>query len=674
MPLRDMLQPPRHLLALFLVVTLLLTVTLIWLSWQLIRQDEALVEQRIEERRESAADLATAALQKTLLQFEEQLAALSVTPASERPGKADDIGMKLGGDSVLVIFGPDSVEAFPAGRLPFYPTRPSGATAAHDVFAAAESLEFVHEDPRAAVAILRDLARSGDQAVRAGAIMRLARIDRRSGRLREALAAYERLAALGPVLVEALPADLVARHARLALLDAIGERERLGREASALYRDVQAGRWLLLRAEYGFYLEETRRRLASPELASGQEAAVARAWAVESLWGSWRAVQQGQDAAEGDRLLWFAGRPLLILWRATATMAAGLVVGPDDVSAQWLSTLQPSLAEQGVGIVLTDTKGRAVIGRLAGEPRQSLRPASSTSLPWDLYVVTLDVGARHAYFDARRRVLVGVLVSIAVLILAGSYFVWRVVAREMAVARLQTDFVSAVSHELRTPLTALQQFSELLVSDRVASEQDRRQYYEAMAHESRHLGRLVERLLDFGRMEAGALRYRTEPVDPASLLRDVVADFERSGDMRGHRVELNIKGPMRPVAADRDMLGCVVWNLLDNAVKYSPGCGTVWVDLEQHRETTAIRVRDLGVGIGLDEREDVFRKFFRGAAAKAGGVRGAGIGLAMARQIVAAHGGRISVESQPGEGSVFTVELPHGRDRGSGIGGRDVMT
>lgn len=659
MPLRDLFQPQRHLLAMFLTVTLLLTATLIWLSWQLIRQDEALAEQRIAERRESAADLATAALQKSLVQAEEQLNALSVTPIRELSGKADQIAKRLGADSVLIICGPDSVEAFPSGRLLFHPTRPSAAPAARNLFAQAESLEFFRENFGAAIAVLQDLARAGDPAVRAGALMRLARIHRKSGRLREALAAYESLAALGPVPVEGLPADLVARHASLTLLETLGERERLGREASALFGDVQAGRWRLLRAEYGFYVEEAQRRLAAPGPGGGPEAAVARALAVESLWGSWRAVLQGKEAAEGQRLLWFADRPLLILWRARSEMMAGLALGPDDVSAQWLSGLQPTLAEQGVGVVLTDADGRAVIGRLTGERRrQSLRQASATSLPWNLHVLTLDVGARHAYFDARRRVLFGVLLSIALLILAGTYFVWRVVAREMAVARLQTDFVSAVSHELRTPLTALQQFSELLVGDRVANEQDRRQYYEAMAHESRHLGRLVERLLDFGRMEAGALRYRAEPLDPAALLRDVVAEFERSGDVREHRIELNLNGSVQPVRADREMLGCVIWNLLDNAVKYSPGCPTVWVDLEQDHETTALRVRDRGAGIRPDEREDIFRKFFRGAAAKAGGVRGAGIGLAMAREIVAAHGGRITLESKLDEGSAFTVVLP----------------
>jgi signal transduction histidine kinase len=618
-----------------------------------------LVEQRVEERRESAADLAAAALQKSLLQAGEQLGALSVTPAPELSGKADDVAKRLGPDSVLIICGPGSVEAFPGGRLLFYPVRPPSAPVAGNVFARADALEFRHGNTRAAAAILQGQAHAGDPAIRAGALMRLARIDRKSGRLREALAGYEALAALGPVPVEGLPADLVGRHAILALVENLGERDRLTRDASALLRDVQAGRWRLLRAEYGYYVEEAQRRLASSGPDEGQEASLALAFAVESLWGSWRAIQQGKEAAEGQRLLWFAGRPVLILWRTASERMAGLALGPDGVNGQWLSALQPVLAEQGMGIALTDGDGRAVIGRLTGEHRrQSLRPASATSLPWNLHVVTLDGGARHAYFDARRRVLFGALLFIALLILAGTYFVWRVVAREMAITRLQADFVSAVSHELRTPLTALRQFSELLVGCRVASEEDRKKYYEAMAHESRHLGRLVERLLDFGRMEAGTLHHRTEPLDPVALVRDVVAEFERCADVQGHHIELSLDGPMFPVTADRQMLGCVIWNLLDNAVKYSPGCPTIWIGLEQDRATTAIHVRDRGRGVSADEREEIFRKFFRGAAAKAGRVRGAGIGLAMARQIVGSYGGRITLESTPGEGSVFTVVLP----------------
>jgi signal transduction histidine kinase len=105
-------------------------------------------------------------------------------------------------------------------------------------------------------------------------------------------------------------------------------------------------------------------------------------------------------------------------------------------------------------------------------------------------------------------------------------------------------------------------------------------------------------------------------------------------------------------------LSRVFWNLLDNAVKYSPERRTVWVDLSEAGQRIMVRVRDQGLGIPAAEQREIFRKFVRGAASKNASIRGAGVGLAMAQQIVAAHGGDISVESEPGQGSVFTVLLP----------------
>jgi signal transduction histidine kinase len=659
MPFREWLQPPRHLLLLFLLVTLLLTGTLIWLSWQLVRQDEALVGQRIEERRENAADLAVAALQKSLSQFEEQLTALGSTPAGELQSMASEYAKRLGQDAVLVVFRPGGVEAFPRNALRFHPSRPAEAAPARGVFARAESLEFGPENYPEAIAILRQQASSAELPVRAGALMRLARVFRKSKRLPEALSAYQDLAGLGLVPVEGLPADLAARHGRLSVLEDLGEKDRLAREASALSADLQAGQWRLTRAEYGFYLEETQRRLGVSDPWSGTEAAVARASAVESMWEQWQAARPGGLSTKGQRTLWFAERPVLALWRASPESLVGLAAGPDYVESQWLARLQPTLAQQGVGIALADTDGRPVIGRPpSGGDRQSLRLASATQLPWNVHAITLDTGSGLAFFEARRRVLLAALLVVALLILTGSYFIWRSVARELAVSRLQSDFVSAVSHEFRTPLTALRQFSELLVNDRVATGQERRQFYEGMAHESRRLDRLVERLLHFGRMEAGALQYRFERLDLAALVREVVAEFERGAEALGYQIELSADGPAMQARADRDTLGCVIWNLLDNAVKYSPDCTTVWVELGQEGESVAVRVRDHGLGIPPGEQKEIFRKFVRGLSAEVRSIRGTGIGLAVARQIVVAHGGRIKLESKPGEGSTFTVLLP----------------
>ncbi len=110
--------------------------------------------------------------------------------------------------------------------------------------------------------------------------------------------------------------------------------------------------------------------------------------------------------------------------------------------------------------------------------------------------------------------------------------------------------------------------------------------------------------------------------------------------------------------ADREALSRALWNLLDNAAKYSPKCKTVWLDVESARGTVSIRVRDRGVGIPRREQQEIFEKFVRGGAPDDAFVRGTGMGLAMVRQIAVAHGGDIDVDSEPDHGSTFTLSLP----------------
>ncbi len=123
---------------------------------------------------------------------------------------------------------------------------------------------------------------------------------------------------------------------------------------------------------------------------------------------------------------------------------------------------------------------------------------------------------------------------------------------------------------------------------------------------------------------------------------------------------MTVNGSGATVYADREALSRALWNLLDNAAKYSPGCKTVWLDVESAGGTVSIRVRDRGVGIPRREQQEIFEKFVRGRAPDGASVRGTGMGLAMVRQIAVAHGGDIEVDSEPGHGSTFTLSLPSG--------------
>jgi signal transduction histidine kinase len=248
-----------------------------------------------------------------------------------------------------------------------------------------------------------------------------------------------------------------------------------------------------------------------------------------------------------------------------------------------------------------------------------------------------------------------------VFLVAGSYFIGRAVKQEMDLARLQSDFVSAVSHEFRTPLAAMRQLSELLAAGRVPLEERRQHYYESLAGESRRLQRLVESLLDFGRLEAGARPYQLEPLDPRALVEHVVADFQAQLSRPESRVEISGRDDSAPLLGDRDALALALHNLLDNAVKYSGDGRTVRIEWAQRGDRIALSVRDQGPGIAAGERARIFQKFVRGAAARTANVRGAGVGLAMVHLIATGHGGEVTVESTPGSGSTFTLLLPAAR-------------
>jgi len=297
-----------------------------------------------------------------------------------------------------------------------------------------------------------------------------------------------------------------------------------------------------------------------------------------------------------------------------------------------------------------------VAGRRESGGRAAIRTAVESELPWTLHVSSVRGGQSPSVLWQGRFLLLGLSVML-IFLLTGSYFIGRAVQHEMEVARLQSDFVSGVSHEFRTPLTTVRQLSEILAFGRVPSEQRRERYYETLVSESKRLQQLVETLLNFGKMEAGVRQYRFEILDPAVLVEKVVAEFEPQISASGRHIEVSGARDGARVHADLEALSVAVRNLIDNALKYSPDCPTVWVEWGPEGERLAIRVRDRGLGIPASERKAIFQKFVRGSAAATANVKGTGVGLAMVQHIVSAHGGEIHVESEPGRGSTFTVLL-----------------
>jgi len=633
------LQPPRRTLAVFLCLMLVLGGALGWLGWQLLTQDRALEGQRVQERLELAADNMAAALQHSLTDLESYLSFVPSPGAKEPP------------DGVMVLLAAErTVNAYPPGRLLYYPVIPDGEEPPAATFVAGETLEYQRNDPAKATAVFRELARSPDPGVRAGALLRLGRTLRKTGRNEEALQVYGELAQLGRTCVLGLPAELMAREARGTVLEAIGKREELRKEASLMHSALWSDRWSLLRPAWEFHAEEAQRWSGASPLTEREQNALVLSSAAESMHGQWVAKLE----SKGRQILKIEGQPVLISWTGTSDRLAAVLAGSGYLGSKWKEALQG----QRVQGALVDADGQVMIGSFNRSGQQAVRTAAATRLPGTLHATSADPGADEAGFAGRRRLLLSGFVVLALVLFAGSYFIMRSIDRERAVARLQSEFVSAVSHEFRTPLTSLRQLSEMLSKGRIPTEDLRQKSYDILAHESERLQRLVESLLDFGRIEARAFLYHYEHLDPVTLVGDLVAEFQEKAAAQGYRVELARAGEYPLIHADREALGLALRNLLDNAVKYSPDCRTVWVEMARERDCLAIRVRDQGMGIPASEQKEIFKRFVRGTGSRAANIKGTGIGLAMAHHIIEAHDGEIRLESEPGRGSTFTILLP----------------
>jgi signal transduction histidine kinase len=632
-------RPPRRVLTGFLAVVVACLATLAWLGQRLQDQDRALEDQRVQEHLEHTADLVALALERGLIELEGAL--------DRAPGGVDPPA-----GTILIVAGHEELES--SGDLPllFHPELRTPREVSNNTLREAERLEFQKDDPLAAAALYRKVSRSPEPEVRAAALVRLGRSLRKAGRVQEALDAYSELAALGTTTVLGLPAELVAREARCGALEASGKPDELQREAVALLRDLESGRWRLTRSSYEFRAGEARRWMDDDATAPPQLEAWGVSSAVATLVEEWR----GRPVSStGRRVDLVDAQPVLVAWRATPDRLAAVVAGRGYLTSLW----RGAAADRGVRLALSGPEDRTVFGTLPGpSDRVSVRTAAVTKLPWTIHVSSADLAAGAAGVAARRRLLLAGLSVLAVLLVVSSHMIVRAMTRELAVARLQSDFVASVSHEFRSPLTSIRQLSSLLGQGRLASADQLQRAYAFLAAESERLERLIVALLDFGQIEAGRARYRMEGTDAAELVRGVVEAFQRTVSAEGCRVELALPASPCRIRADREALGRALWNLLDNAVKYSPVHRTVWVQVAQVGDRLSISVRDRGTGIPPSEQKAIFGRFFRGARSRETGVKGTGIGLAIVEHVVAAHGGEVRLESNPGEGSRFTLLIP----------------
>jgi two-component system, OmpR family, phosphate regulon sensor histidine kinase PhoR len=261
------------------------------------------------------------------------------------------------------------------------------------------------------------------------------------------------------------------------------------------------------------------------------------------------------------------------------------------------------------------------------------------------------------FYDLRANMVFGLLVvTLVACLITGAVLALVFLRREAALSRLQLDFVSKVSHELRTPLTSIRMFVETLRYEHEQQKVDT--CLDILQTETERLSQRIERLLDWGRMEAGRRVYYLQQADIASVVTEAIEQFRGATVGQSRAIELELPAPLPGIWADRGALIDALLNLLTNAHKYSAPDTPITLRVFDERHFIHVEVRDRGIGIARREHHRVFEKFYRSDDRLSRSIEGSGLGLSIVKHVVQAHRGKITLRSVVGEGSAFTISLP----------------
>jgi len=324
------------------------------------------------------------------------------------------------------------------------------------------------------------------------------------------------------------------------------------------------------------------------------------------------------------------------------------------------AVLLPLSKESGLHFQVVDNSGQyslATNKEFSSKGSLSL-PFRQFPMPWKL-VVSQPTFKDLERTARRENLFFGILLAFVVaLMLMGALLMARDISRESESTRLKTEFVHNISHELKTPLALIRLYGETLQIKKNLTEDQRKECYEIITKESERLSHLINNVLDFSRIEMGRKEFDFKKGDLARVVRDTLESYRYHLEKKGFSIQNEIASDLPEMSFDGEAIASVVINLVSNAMKFSPDRKEVTVRLFKEGDDAVLQVVDKGIGISPEERSKIFERFYRSKNKTVSEARGSGLGLTLVKHIAEAHGGRINVESEPGNGSTFSVVLP----------------
>lgn len=324
-----------------------------------------------------------------------------------------------------------------------------------------------------------------------------------------------------------------------------------------------------------------------------------------------------------------------------------------------LELIENQQFSENTNILVSDLSGRPVLG----SRDESTELATITEFfddnfpPWKIEFFRSSTSG-FAGIDLRKSFYFWTIVVLLIVLIFGAALIMRTVSHEMGVLKIKSDFVSSVSHEFKTPLTSIKTLIERIQEGKVKDKAKMDQYISVIAQDTDKLTRLVGNILDFSKMEEGKREFDFVETDVAQLVSCQVQEFQKDELRKDFSIQTLIQEDIPKLAVDREAFSQALINLLDNAAKFSPGKKEVQVLLRADEENVILEVKDKGIGIPPDELDKIFEKFYQGKNGLKQTVKGAGLGLTLVKHTVEAHGGRVSVKSKVGEGSIFSLIFP----------------
>jgi signal transduction histidine kinase/tetratricopeptide (TPR) repeat protein len=562
------------------------------------------------------------------------------------------------------------------------------------LFEAAEDAEFKRRNYSLAIRNYRQLLTSTSDRTAGSLLMnRMARCYLNAGNPLRAVDLYKRIVSgyekeAGP---DGIPFALMALYQMGSIYDRMDKKQKSAETFLELYDGLLEAKWPLSRPQFDFYMkkvkeelvrvneeiedEETKKALGVRQTALRlhEEEKLKRMATLEDLHQRVLPVlMTRQEAVIGapekfSHLSTSTGENTYLVSYALHEKNSffGFTLDEEYLIEELLpSVMKKTPIREAWSVQVIDDKKKVVFGEDISKSVSSDLPVSYSQdfeedfppLKVRIYQTVADAAQRE--FNLRRNIYISLVVVVITALLFGGVLAIRSTAKELKLARLKSDFVSTVSHEFRTPLTSIRYLADLLQRGRVGKEDRKQQYYETITQESERLSRLIENTLDFSKIEAGMKEYKFEETDVAEICRDVVSRFQEQAGPQQFTIGSEINEGLPRIFADREALSRALFNLFDNAVKYSGEGRKISVRVWEDESNIFIEVEDEGAGIAREEQQRIFEKFYRSSTIHESSIKGSGIGLTIVDHIVKAHGGEVFLESELGKGTKVRLRFP----------------